>query len=351
MMPTTNSIQQFSTLLGKKITGKEVVQVVAACEGEREGGQFNCYKYGFDILSAEEGGQVVSIRFLTPLYSDRRGITSYKGAIVEDLSFPLTRGEVRSKLGKPAKTTTSFELYDQYDYSDHVIRFVYPLSRPDDVIFVRIEPLNTASPPQETGKAISVKDRLAQLDGSRKKNWITRLDAYETAFGPVKKVYPGANPDIDVLVFRENEDYYTLITSGMSDQRMFMPKRSEDPCRLELEMYVKEVKKYHIERLTQAAEFPFVEKTYLGHGDTIDWLDPIARGSDLDADLIMYSILANHRERSLTIHRDPVQLLWCVPISSAELEYKKEEGIDALLEVFDDNKHPLVLDVHRKSYV
>jgi Suppressor of fused protein (SUFU) len=133
---------------------------------------------------------------------------------------------------------------------------------------------------------------------------------------------------------------------------MFIPKRSKDPCRLELEMYVKEVKKYHIERLTQAAEFPFVEKSYLGHGDTIDWADPIARGSDLEADLIIYSILEDHRELALTIHHgDPVQLLWCVPISSAELEYKLEHGSDALLEVFDEMKHPLVLDVRRKSYV
>jgi hypothetical protein len=116
-------------------------------------------------------------------------------------------------------------------------------------------------------------------------------------------------------------------------------------------MYGKEAKKYHIERLTRAAEFPFVEKSYLGHGDTIDWADPIAPGSDLEPDLIIYSILEDHRELALTIHGDPVQLLWCVPISSAELEYKIDHGSDALLEVFDDVMHPLVLDVGRKSYV
>jgi hypothetical protein len=163
------SIRRFSTLLGKKITGKELGRLLAEYEGERGDGQLNCYKYGFDILFSSEGEQVVSIRFLTPLYSDKRGITSYKGTIVEDLSFPLTRAEVRLKLGKPSKTSTKFELYDQYDYTGHNIRFVYPMTKKDDVIFVTLEPLTAVNPSPETGKDTSVKHRLAQLDGARKK--------------------------------------------------------------------------------------------------------------------------------------------------------------------------------------
>lgn len=225
------------------------------------------------------------------------------------------------------------------------------MTRKDDVIFVTLEPLIAPGQASGTGKAIGIGDRLSQLTGTRKKNWLTRLDAYESVFGPAKKVYPGSAPDIDVLVFRDNKDYYTLVTSGMSDRRMFMPKDSEDPRRLELEMYVKDIKKPQIDRLVNAAEFPFLEKTYLGHGDTIDWAEAITRGSNLEADLLIYSLLETHRQLTLFIRGDNVQLLWCIPITSAELDYKKEHGIDAFLDILDDANHPIALDVHRKSYI
>jgi len=47
----------------------------------------------------------------------------------------------------------------------------------------------------------------------------------------------------------------------------------------------------------------------------------------------------------------PVEFLWVVPISRAELRLKKRKGVNALLDVFEENQHPWIFDPNRKSYV
>jgi hypothetical protein len=53
----------------------------------------------------------------------------------------------------------------------------------------------------------------------------------------------------------------------------------------------------------------------------------------------------------LVLEGDPVSLLWVVPITTAETNLKLEHGTDALLGVFDEQQHPVVLDPRRQSYV
>jgi hypothetical protein len=53
----------------------------------------------------------------------------------------------------------------------------------------------------------------------------------------------------------------------------------------------------------------------------------------------------------LVLDGDGVDLLWVVPITEKECEYKLAKGVDALLEIFDRNHHPFVFDPERKSYV
>jgi hypothetical protein len=104
-------------------------------------------------------------------------------------------------------------------------------------------------------------------------------------------------------------------------------------------------------RLRQNAMFPFADETYLGHGDTINWMTPVVTGSDLTADLLITSITAEYRRLPFQIDGEDVELLWWIPITDAELRFKKERGIDALLQVFDQVRHPRPLDTFRKSYV
>ena len=47
----------------------------------------------------------------------------------------------------------------------------------------------------------------------------------------------------------------------------------------------------------------------------------------------------------------PVNLVWCVPISSAECEHKLEYGAASLYDLFQARQHPLVFNGDRKSYI
>ena len=53
----------------------------------------------------------------------------------------------------------------------------------------------------------------------------------------------------------------------------------------------------------------------------------------------------------LAWHDEPVQLVWCVPITAAECELKLEKGTDALYDLFEEHQHPFVFSGDRESYV
>ena len=80
-------IHAFANLLGKKRAGKEIKQLMRNFRGKVNDGQLEFYRVGFDILLMDEGKHVHSLRFLAPLYSLKRGITPYAGAICDDLGF------------------------------------------------------------------------------------------------------------------------------------------------------------------------------------------------------------------------------------------------------------------------
>jgi hypothetical protein len=53
----------------------------------------------------------------------------------------------------------------------------------------------------------------------------------------------------------------------------------------------------------------------------------------------------------LVLDGDPVEFLWPIPITQAELELKLNRGYDALMDRFNEVEHPVVLDPRRTSYV
>ena len=368
-MKTTSDVRSFAKLLGKSIDSLEVKSFIdeygaSLNPNYSEGrGELSCHAHGFDVLLSNREAsanpaealkapslRVALLRFFSPKYCAGKGISPYSGRLVGNLMFPLTRERIHAELGTPARHSASVRHFDEYDYSDSSVRFVYPKNG-TDVAFLELMILPDSRPIYGIGKPLSADERLTQLSGDRRKHWEFRLRAYEATFGPVEQVIPGGETGIDLMVIRESDDYLTLLTNGMSDSRMCSPSGSAEPCRIELEMYVKEVNREAVNWLFRAATFPFVDKTYLGHGDTINWMCPIVPNSSLAADLVIYSILSKHRTLSFTIDGDTVQMFWCVPISVAELAFKKEYGIDALLRLFDSKAHPLVLNVYRRSYV
>jgi hypothetical protein len=189
-------------------------------------------------------------------------------------------------------------------------------------------------------------------------NHARRIEAYSAALGtPSNRLFDNSLqsdcPQVDVLIFPPGNarSFFTLITSGMSDKPMYVD--DDSPRRAEIILYAAEPNEEYSAWMHWAAHFPFVDKTCLDHGHTIEWPEPLFVDSELSAFLFLYTIVKSDQTmcRDLLVGGDPVDLLWIVPITRAELELKRERGLGELLDLFDAWEHPVVLDEKRTSYV
>ncbi len=190
----------------------------------------------------------------------------------------------------------------------------------------------------------------------------TRMLKYAETFGECEGEFKDKEPlvpHVRVLCFPPNHnkrDYYTLVTSGMSDIPMSLPDEDKiNSNRTELVFYCREPKNIYCELLRRVAHFPHDNSSYLGIGHTL----PISSSGifksnpQLTTLLFMPSFVEEDMKlkETLKIKDSPVNLLWVVPISDAECNLKLKAGISGILDVFDKNEHSFVFDENRKGYV
>lgn len=187
-----------------------------------------------------------------------------------------------------------------------------------------------------------------------------REAAYSSRFGPYSEVFHELQPiipHIDVYVHPPHGDreFTTLVTGGMSDHPMPIPP---GPCspRVELLLYVTEPTEEYVSLLRFLAQLPYTQKTWYSYGSTMTNGQPprpIFEGSVLDCYVFLPSIIETDHDicESVVIEEAPLQLLWVVPISSAERQLIMDQDIDAFYELLDRHDHPLVVDRTRKCYV
>jgi hypothetical protein len=191
-----------------------------------------------------------------------------------------------------------------------------------------------------------------------------REAVYERLFGkPVSvshEVFPLV-PHIDVYTIKrsqEGKDVYSIVTGGMSDLEMTLPRGAvkEAPRRVELIFYCSEPREEYISTLRWVAHFPHDSKSWLGHGHTIpngNPPTPLWGSTELDTLFFLPPIVKNDQTlpSELNLGGEPVHFLWVVPLTTAECNFKLTNGFDAMLNLFQQNRHPHVFDPHRKSYV
>jgi len=167
-------------------------------------------------------------------------------------------------------------------------------------------------------------------------------------------------PHIDVYTYgpsHSNRDFFTLVTSGMSDLEIAIPQDVRGVSRrVELIFYCSDPKEEYLETLRRLAHFPHDNKTWLGSGHTMPNGSPPVRlwGSTvLDSFLFMPTIVKPDAtlSKQLVLGGQPVQFLWVVPLSTPELNLKLEKGFKAILDLFDEHRHPYVFNPARRSYV
>lgn len=195
-----------------------------------------------------------------------------------------------------------------------------------------------------------------------------RESVYRGMFGEYALVYddefPGLVPHIDVYVHEpgfNGRPFYTLVTGGMSDLPMTLPNDAPPsaPRRAEIVFYLpanSAPAREYISFLRTAARFVYEYQTALGFGHTIpngQPPTPIFEGLEFTAILFLYPLFEpdNQLPKQLLLENDPVHLLWIVPLTPAEHRLKLERGTNALLDLFEQMRHPFVFDRVRRSYV
>ena len=195
----------------------------------------------------------------------------------------------------------------------------------------------------------------------------TREAAYERMYGKPESVSHEVLPQIphiDVYTIKRilkrpsgDETFYVLMTGGMSDLPMTLPRNANDVARrVELIFYCAEPREEYIATLRWVAHFPHDSKSWLGHGHTMpngNPPEPLWGSDKLDTLFFLPPIITKDQKLSaeLTLGGDPVEFLWVVPLTTAECNFKLKNGFEAMMDLLGQNQHPYVFEPKRKSYV
>jgi hypothetical protein len=207
-----------------------------------------------------------------------------------------------------------------------------------------------------------VKPDIGFLEESTLPNTEERERVYSELFGEydivLHELLP-LIPHIDVYRFPPNgkRDFFTFVTGGMSDLPMNAPDElGNDYRRAELVFYSTKNRDDYPELLRRLAHFVHDNNTWLHWGHTMpngQPAEPLFDTKNLDSLFFMPSIVRPDSTLGdrLQIGSDPVQLIWCVPITTAECQLKLDHGTDALYDLFEANNHPFTFSGDRQSYV
>jgi hypothetical protein len=183
---------------------------------------------------------------------------------------------------------------------------------------------------------------------------------YERFFGPLTQGLFHSTDlkpvHIDIYQFEPTTErpYWTLVTSGMSNERQIEPHDCAEHMspRAEILMYVPAPEPWMFNVLKGLAEMPFEDGTYL------HWWHTVPNGTPMTAKpslLTSYFFLPPYFEpqgfTDLELDGDRVDFLWMIPITEAEREYTVKNGSDELEKRFEEAEISPVLDESRKSIV
>jgi hypothetical protein len=171
--------------------------------------------------------------------------------------------------------------------------------------------------------------------------------------------------DVHLVDPTPDRDYYTLVTSGMSDRPMTVPAGAEALRFAELliclppawplaqEAFQDEANYWPIRWLKILARLPHEYSTWLGELHTIPNGDPpvpFAENSELCSMMLARPALLAVEAWQLVIDAEKsIQFYSLVPLYREEMEFKLNAGADALLEQLDAHGVTELLDIGREN--
>lgn len=176
--------------------------------------------------------------------------------------------------------------------------------------------------------------------------------------------------DLNVLMPSEEERYYLIYTTGMSNYAMKLPKELQNREELkyaELFMFLPDTWKleqitsmtrrgksselWPLSLLRYLAKLPYEYQTFFGWGDTISngpRYSPFSKKAKMGGVVLFQSEdeLGSLRTGDGTV----INLFMVVPVYREEIEYKVKYGIEALNERFTQNRFQAIFDSDRPNY-
>jgi hypothetical protein len=175
--------------------------------------------------------------------------------------------------------------------------------------------------------------------------------------------------DVQIVAPSPEHNFYTLITTGMSDLPMKVPSDAQqwqyaemmiclpaDWPALSVEAMQQEVNYWPLRWLKILARMPHQYDTWLAIGHTIpnggEPPIPFAENTDLCCALISEPLMFGREFQKVEVSPEKtVNLLALVPIYADEMDLKLSNGSGSLFERLDSAGVTELLDIHRSSVV
>jgi hypothetical protein len=198
-----------------------------------------------------------------------------------------------------------------------------------------------------------------------------RAHHYERWFGKPRMFWQEnevESPPVHIVAYpptpERDRDFFTLVTTGMSDARMPLPPDADSAlARAELLLYVLPPDMefnparppWFVSVLHSLAHMPWRRDVWLGEAHTIpngDPSQPFVPRSPLTTALLLPPIFEPPEfADSLLLNGERVNFYWVTFLTDSECQYKLEHGYEALMQKFEDVNFPHVLDAFRPSTV
>ena len=196
----------------------------------------------------------------------------------------------------------------------------------------------------------------------------------EKYLGPIDYVYhelisPLVHLDIHVINPKPERDFYTLITTGMSDKPMNVPSDEHKPwqyaelmiClpkewKLDEESLKNEDYYWPIRMMKFIARFPHEYRSWLSFGHTIPNGNPSSTYTDnvgfsgvlVDLPVTIFNV--NFPVLKID-EKTQIYIYALYPLYENEMDFKLENGTEALTKMFDIKGITELLDPNRKSLI
>ncbi len=170
--------------------------------------------------------------------------------------------------------------------------------------------------------------------------------------------------DVHIVLPGEEREYYTLVTSGMSDRPMHVEVKSEDLRYAEVciclpagwlvdqQSLEDENNYWPIRWLKKVARFPHEHDTWVALGHTVqdDPPEQFASRTDFTGLLIAPAVHAGEAFSRLEITAGKViNFYGVIPLYQEEIDLKLKRGVNALVELLIKNNVTELVNVRRKN--